>query len=222
MENSLKQRIIGAIVLIALAIIFLPAILKDKANSGTFESKIPAKPKELADYRVDTKKIDQLVENQENDKKQPPNEISSESKQQVKQQDAKTQEKKLSQSINPDKSANRKKKLVDSEKADNENNNSGITSPPEKSKISEKYQDAAWVVQVASFSRESNAKNMVSKLKASNYKAYRRKVISGSSKVYRVFVGPYIEKSDARKVLSDISKLSESSAILKPFDPIKH
>ena len=44
MENSLKQRIVGAVVLIALAVIFLPSILKDKDKQVPFQSKIPPKP----------------------------------------------------------------------------------------------------------------------------------------------------------------------------------
>ena len=61
MENSLKQRIIGAIVLVALGVIFLPTVLKEKTSNGVFESKIPEKPKVLAEYQMDTYKIDELL-----------------------------------------------------------------------------------------------------------------------------------------------------------------
>ena len=214
MENSLKQRIIGAIVLIALAIIFLPAILKDKANSGTFKSKIPAQPEELANYRVDTQKIDQLVaDQQDSDASQSKTVAKAEAK----------PNKNTNQSTDSTKNTQRKTKQITSGDSQiTSEKDSKLESPPEESIISQNYRDAAWVIQVASFSNESNAKKMVGKLKANNYKAYRRKVISGNKKVFRVFVGPYIEKNDAQKTLSSISILSESNAILKPFDPIQH
>ncbi len=224
MENSLKQRIIGAIVLIALAIIFLPTILKDKANSGTFESKIPAQPEELVNYRVDTQKIDELVaDQQQTEKPRSDQQDSTDSLLKTVAKSEVKQSTKANQTTESTKIAKRKTKQTTS--GDSQivsEKDSKLVLPPEESKISQKYRDAAWVIQVASFSKESNAKKMVSKLKANNYKAYRRKVISGGQTVFRVFVGPYIEKDDAQKTLSSISILSESNAILKPFDPIKH
>lgn len=44
MEISLKHRLVGALVLIALAIIFLPMIFDGKEKQGRIVSKIPAKP----------------------------------------------------------------------------------------------------------------------------------------------------------------------------------
>lgn len=222
MENSLKQRIIGAVVLIALAIIFLPAILKDKDNSGTFESKIPVQPEELANYRVDIKKIDELVANQKKTAKQPVNQHdSTDNSNRIK---IETPAEQANQSLDSAKVANRKTKQtgsLDSKDIKGKVNGTAVVEQ-QRTKISEKYKDAAWVIQVASFSKQSNAKKMVGTLKKNNYKAYRRKVISGNIEVFRVFVGPYIEKEAAQKALASVSKLSESDAILKPFDPIKH
>jgi len=221
-ENSLKQRIIGAVVLIALAIIFLPAILKDKDHSGTFESKIPAQPEELANYRVDIKKIDELVANQKTKAKQSVNQQDTTDK--PIKIETETPSEQVNQSLDSPKVTERKTKQIDNLdiKDSRANNKHTAVVKLKPTKISEKYQDAAWVIQVASFSKLTNAKKMVSRLKQNNYKAYRRKVVSGNVGVIRVFVGPYIEKKDAQKALALVSKLSESDAILKPFDPIKH
>ncbi len=225
MENSLKQRIIGAVVLIALAIIFLPAILKDTVNSGTFESKIPAQPEELARYRVNTQKIDELVAKPINLQKQSINQNESTSNEQYDKKNRLTgqadqiKKSELSTEISTRKTKQKEDasskvaQNLDTDKPDLQQKNN---------KISEKYQDAAWVIQVASFSKQSNAENMVNQLKKNSYKAYRRKVQSDNRAVFRVFVGPYIEMKTAQKMLLPISQLSESKAILKPFDPIKH
>ncbi len=225
MENSLKQRIIGAIVLIALAIIFLPAILKEKTSSGTFVSKIPEKPQELADYQVDTKKIDDLMADKQ---EKPANE----------QKSLGEGETSLAGENNPEidevepkvdlidekiVSSNRKVK-TDSNKEDKSVSPPAIVEQPRvaESTISDKYQDAAWVIQVASFSKVLNATNLVKKLKNKSYKAYRREFKTADKTVFRVFVGPYIEKQAAEKALDGVSQLSESTALIRVFDPFKH
>ena len=78
------------------------------------------------------------------------------------------------------------------------------------------------MVQVASFSNESNAINLVEKLKAEQFKAYRRKSLADGKTVYRVYVGPYIDKPKAQAATGAISKVSETKVVLRVFDPVKH
>jgi DedD protein len=54
-----------------------------------------------------------------------------------------------------------------------------------------------WVVQVGSFSSAANADNLVAKLRLQGLSAYREAVRSGSATVYRVRVGPFIERDEA-------------------------
>lgn len=224
MDNSLKQRIIGAVVLIALAIIFLPSILKDKVVKGTFESKIPAKPEELQTYKIDTKKIDDLIA--ENKKNQESQEVdgSTQSKVNTKQTSLLNEQKETSSSSNvaEAKEQIKTKVLSSTEKVAQSSATGKKDAKTVKSKISEDYKDAAWIIQVASFAKQTNAVNLVKKLQNKKYKSYRRKVTADGKVVHRVFVGPYIHKKDASKVLKKISQLSESSALIKPFDPVEH
>jgi len=222
-ENSLKQRIIGAIVLIALAIIFLPTILKEKISNGTFKSQIPAKPTELENYRINTQKIDELMASDIAAKVEPQDENSNQANAEINNGNlskpkSSQPDPRADQLNNPDeiksKQAKASSKKVKVQSVDAEIH--------EKTKISERFTDAAWVVQVASFAKEANAVNLTKKLQDKKYKAYRRKVLADGQTVFRVFVGPYIHRKDAEKVVSKISKLSESSAMLKPFDPVEH
>ena len=57
-----------------------------------------------------------------------------------------------------------------------------------------------WVVQVGSFSSAVNADNLVAKLRLEGLSAYKEAVSSGSSTVYRVRVGPFIERDEAISV----------------------
>ena len=54
-----------------------------------------------------------------------------------------------------------------------------------------------WVVQVGSFSSAANADNLVARLRLEGLSAYKESVSSGSSTVYRVRVGPFIERDEA-------------------------
>ncbi len=233
MENSLKQRIIGAIVLVALAVIFLPAILKEKTSNGPFVSKIPEKPTELQEYQVDTQKIDDLLAEEP---KTTPNEVVTNKESNAlnpSQQNSKpsTENKKDESEVNASKAlkentkvavSSRKTKLKTTNGKTLTNNEETSQLEAETTTISEKYIDAAWVIQVASFSNEINAVNLVNKLKKQKFKAYKRRSSIDNKQIYRVLVGPFMEKVAAEKSLSPVILLSESSAIIRVFDPINH
>ena len=54
-----------------------------------------------------------------------------------------------------------------------------------------------WVVQVGSFGSQENASNLVSRLQASGLSAYEETVQSNTSTIYRVRVGPYLDRDEA-------------------------
>ncbi|MEJ2383930.1 MAG: SPOR domain-containing protein [Xanthomonadales bacterium] len=54
-----------------------------------------------------------------------------------------------------------------------------------------------WVVQVGSFSSSANADNLVAKLRLEGHSAYREQVSSAGSTIYRVRVGPFVDRDDA-------------------------
>jgi DedD protein len=54
-----------------------------------------------------------------------------------------------------------------------------------------------WVVQVGSFSSSDNARQLVSRLRDSGLSAYDEAVNTDSSTIYRVRVGPYLDRTEA-------------------------
>lgn len=82
-----------------------------------------------------------------------------------------------------------------------------IDMQPEKSSPVTKPSDplVRWVVQVGSFSNANNADGLVAKLKLQGLSAYRESVKSGGATIYRVRVGPYIERDEAIRVDSLIN-----------------
>lgn len=57
-----------------------------------------------------------------------------------------------------------------------------------------------WVVQVGSFSDAGNADTLVERLRAEGLSAYREAVSSSGSTLYRVRVGPFLERDEAIRV----------------------
>ncbi|PCI72702.1 MAG: hypothetical protein COB38_03795 [Gammaproteobacteria bacterium] len=208
MENSLKQRIIGAIVLVALGVIFLPSILKKKTSNGIFESKIPKKPAIIADYKMDTFKIDELLAEENIEAKK----ILEEAKA-IKSKIDNTPDLEIIDEV-----------IVDPKDSKNEHtqSNSQIQIVKKKAKVVSITNEGAWIIQVASFSNKENAKNLVNKLIDKGNKAYKSKATIDNKIVYRVFVGPFIKKQLAKKAITSINKISATKGMLKIFNPLKH
>jgi DedD protein len=57
-----------------------------------------------------------------------------------------------------------------------------------------------WVVQLGSFSSTPNADKLVERVRAEGLSAYKEAVSSGGSTIYRVRVGPFVEREEAIRV----------------------
>jgi len=77
----------------------------------------------------------------------------------------------------------------------------------------------AWVIQVVSSGSVEKAGELVAKLKSKRYKAYYRSVKTPKGVVYRVFVGPKISRSQASKLKLELDKLLNVNALILRFQP---
>ena len=170
-DNHLKQRIVGAVVLVALAVIFIPMLLSgDRENAiPLFGTNIPGKPDEVA--RVKTLEIKPI--------QQPPKPRTVVREPIDEHSPKPVQEKKTPE---PTK-----------------------TKPIETSKTVAKT-TRAWVVQVGSFTKQSNALGLRDKLRKQGYKAFVEKISSKERQVYRVRIGPEIRKENAQKLQQQLKR----------------
>ncbi len=76
----------------------------------------------------------------------------------------------------------------------------------------------AWVLQVGSFTQAANAETLVNRLLTAGYKAYRREG-SQDSPAFRVFVGPYLNRTLATQEQTDIEVMLNSKPLLLEFKP---
>ena len=54
-----------------------------------------------------------------------------------------------------------------------------------------------WVVQVGSFASATNADNLVARLRLQSLSAYKEEVSRSGSTIYRVRIGPFLQREDA-------------------------
>jgi len=199
MDRGLKERLVGAAVLVALAVIFIPMLLDDSPSgpgpiTGTniperpdaedgFSSRIiPVKPEpvevELPESRVAD---DAAAEPQtaEPVSQPPPAEGGAEAP----ESDAATA----------------------TEPSGDEQEPALTTAMPAPETATDTGKPSGWVIQLGSFSQETNARELDEKLREAGYPAFVEPVTQSGKRVYRVRVGPEVMRGDAEKVRDKIA-----------------
>ena len=194
-EHSFKQRIVGAIVLVALAVIFIPMLLPGHRDIGFTDngSPIPPKPAELENLKV-----------LELEKPQPapaPREI-------VRTPiDERSPETPAGEVESPSAEKTPPPEEVLAEPKTNQATQTDATTPK------------AWAVQVGSFTQRENAMRLRDQLRSKKYKAFVEQISSAGKTFYRVRVGPEVSRDKAealQKELQSKMKLQGSTVVSHP------
>lgn len=211
MDRGLKERLVGAAVLVALAVIFIPMLLDDTPSgpgpiTGTnipdkpggqdaFSSRIiPVAPEPITveppprKPDIVTEPAGPVVENEPSGTETaaetpPPSAVTEPEQPAAESAPAKSEKQAAAEKLSP---------------------------PPEKSEKSEKPASSSdkpsgWVVQLGSFSQEDNADDLTRKLQQAGYEAFVEPVEQSGKRVYRVRVGPEVMRSEAEKMRNAIA-----------------
>ncbi len=197
METTLKQRLIGAAVIIALAVIFVPMILdgSGRKESVALNMEVPPEPTFTFDSKLpDPKQLDDLPA--------------------IKKSDA----------IADSKDSGQPDTVQDNEVVDDQNKSEAPVVQQEniptnvQAKVEPKVVEAtenhiqtnpalsAWAIQVAAFGEKSKALALQEKLLTSNLSAFTERSVNGDKAVYRVKVGPELKRENADKLRDKIEK----------------
>lgn len=176
-SKLLKRRVIGAAVLVALGVIFIPMILSGgRDEMPLFGSNIPGQPKAIRDLKSLEIPMPQEIPPSEEEVRIPVDERLPPAKH------------------DPVKSA--------SQPSDNTNSEQSASAAAPAASATAK----GWVVQVGSFSRRANALALQKKLRRYQFPAFVEQVSNKHGAVYRVRVGPETQRSDAQAQLQAIQK----------------
>lgn len=185
-ENQLKQRIVGAIVLVALAVIFIPMLLSSDRDDGMAisGSNIPSKPDSVARVRT----LDIKPESEGPKPVESPN--------YRKPVDEHTPE-------------------PDDTPASDDAAETPVSEDPETTQAATPVDDTdtdtdtdarAWAVQVGSFSKQSNAVGLRDRLRDNGYSVFVEKVETDAGDTYRVRVGPEVRRSKAEALQKELQE----------------
>jgi len=204
---QLKQRLVGAVVLVALAVIFIPMLLSGEGNlGGSIDgSNIPAEP----DFRfppvpaapkappVAAAPVVPLGDEGDESpavsgKSAPEKKVADQSSTKP---PAKVVEKAPAKPVSPPAA-----KAVPAKVA-----------PAKPGKLS------GWVVQVGSFSARNNARALRDKLRKQGYASFVESIRGASGRVYRVRVGPELNKAAADKLRQRLIKEAGLKGLVQAY-----
>lgn len=205
MERRLKERLIGAAVLVLLAVIFIPMLLNDSTqyNSGITGSNIPARPNDEFNTRIVP-----LDEGRSRPETGPA-------------EDTESGTKESPPPVHAD-------QIISEENIQIEQTPPVVSSPtptldegdrgPEKTTLPAKEMGVqAWIVQLGSFSSEKNAQELNSKLRGKGFTAFVEPLKQKSRMIYRVRVGPELLRSDAEKVRDKIKQTMQMDGLVVSY-----
>jgi len=240
MNKALKQRLVGASVLIILAVIVLPMLLSGRSDTLKHESsqiELPVKPDELS---IETRRFPVGIPNKPSVMQTSENSALPDG----------SETPGSSTQVKTD-SVQNAASIAEPDAADNNSDSSNrvVEKPPAVTSITlssgrdkdvndsrenDDSQDAPrYLVQVASFSSEKNANALAAKLRAKNLPVLMDVVDRMAGLLHRVRVGPYANRSDADSVVSDLRsemkdlaprvldlRPGEAAPVSTPSDPL--
>ncbi|WKC36259.1 SPOR domain-containing protein [Ectopseudomonas chengduensis] len=199
LDSGLKQRMVGALVLVALAVIFLPMLLSREDEMRRVVVDAPAMPQAPAAAEIIVQPAE-VVESEELPQEPVPVEEAEPQIVEVPEQPKPTPPP-VAQQSKPD--------PVKTEQAA-----SAAPAKPE-GRLDASSLPISWSVQLASLSSRAGAENLQKTLRSQGYNAYIR-TFDGMN---RVFVGPLIERAEAERLRDQLNRQHKLSGFVVRFQP---
>ncbi len=211
MDDGLKQRLIGAFVLLALAVIFLPAFFdRERMQPVDKKTQIPAAPHLETVELEDTQRVDVAVEAKSPESMFVP---------EAPEQEESTAEQSGSEDATVAATEKTSEKEVSSkETVPAETQSSVVASEPAVTQ-DENGVPQGWVLQVASFKEQDRATTLMKELIAAGYKSFTRTVETNKGSMTRLYVGPKLDKEQLLKEKNNIEKTFKLSPLVVKFSP---
>lgn len=191
MNDTLKKRLVGAVVLVSLAVILIPLFLKgsgEHSSMPTFGSNVPKEP----NYDFKTIEIPLQV---------PPDQEDGTHSEQVR-----VVESPKDAAVPSPEVAKAKAPSVAITPAPAASPVPKTTSPAVQPQPPAEAGPEAWVVQVGSFGNTKNAFALRDTLRGKGFNAFVEKVEADGKTVYRVRIGPQLTRENAEMVQGKLAK----------------
>lgn len=201
MTSALKNRLVGTIIVVALAVIFLPDFLdgKKQTNREPFVS-VPANPPKKPIVEPEPFPSERVAK-----AAVPAVEIEDETA---------IDDEPMVSSRDEDSGASVTQ--TPNEKVFEEQDNLASQTVIDN-KGAAADDDAGWVIQLGSFRHEKNVKALLAKLERAGYRAFSRKIQTSSGPLNKVFVGPDLDKNKLESALPHLKELTSLKGKVTTF-----
>lgn len=223
--DGLKQRIVGALVLVSLAVIFVPMLFDEPHTERTTKTiEIPDEPAfpsmevtEPADQPAPVEEPPVFTLEEQQPVADQPQALDRNQGEPVPAADA---DPKLSTQPQPVETTEPEPepapKPVNNSKPANTNKSAG-TEQKESVEYSRSL-EGAWLVQLGSFGNTDNATRLRDKVREKGYAAYTQSVERGDVTLTRVFSGPFVSEEEARSAKSRLDKSFSLNSLVMEGD----
>ena len=197
MNDVLKQRLVGALILLALGVVFWPIIFVQPGDrSNAEQQQIPPRP------QVNTSPIE------------PPDQVGLRSVQEVEARaeveealdalELTVLEPEPAPVVEPEPAAEPPPPTIPSEQPPPERRTR--EEAPEKLAMDSQGVPVAWILQVASVSSADKAEQLRQQLLQKDRKAYTRRVKRDGRELYRVYIGPKFERARLENIKDEVDR----------------
>ncbi|MGB0832881.1 MAG: SPOR domain-containing protein [Psychrobium sp.] len=213
MSDQIKNRVVGAIVLFALAIIFLPKIFDgEKQSQRQAFVTIPDKP---THQQPDVSKIQlnkpPAVKQETVAPKQTESELV-------------VTEKTVAEKVASEKAIQEKlsQQETGSEKVNEAAKQSTVvTSSANKIQPKPALKAEGWVIRMGSFGNPNNVNALVKKLRKQGFTAYSVPAVPRSGITNKVYVGPELSKKKLQAMQPKLKKAFKEAGVIEKYNPIQ-
>lgn len=204
MDRQLQQRVVGAAVLVALGVVFIPIFLDDGTLPPPLPDAVNIPPEPVRDFEsrvvpLDETRVEAIEAGLDAELVPPPVEPADEAAPDGAQRAAPPFEPQAPAPVDP-------------QPAD---------APPAPDAAAAPAADSAtgavaWTVQLGSFSNDANAKRLIEKLRAADYPAYLERQVEADGTAFKVRVGPEIKREDAEALKRTLEeKFGQKGMVLR-------
>ncbi len=205
MNSALKNRLVGTVIIVALAVIFLPDLLDGKKQTKQ-------------DIQVSIPKVPEVLSMQQ------PSEVDIEI---LNQQAQITASIELETAVDDEPSAELESSRPTMSIPTTNNPSSKLNMQPQNQNaslanqtqilITDPQDSAGWVVQLGSFRHQKNVRELMNVLEKAGYRTFSRPVQTPSGELTKVFVGPEIEQEKLKMALPHLNEITKLKGRLTPF-----
>jgi DedD protein len=208
LNDVLKQRLVGALILVALGVVFWPIIFVQPGDRPSAEQpRIPPRP------QINTSPIE------------PPDQVGLRSVQEVEARVQMEEALSAAEPLEPEPSpALEPEPAAEQAAAEPPEQQPATERPtrdtaPEKLAMDSQGVPVAWILQVASVSNAEKAEQLRQRLLQKDRKAYTRKVKRDGREFYRVYVGPKFERARLETMKSEVDREFGVNSLIVRYVP---